>query len=53
MRSGGSDDDMIALFRKAFAEKAIDGYESKKLSDAKGLLDTTQQHRGSMTQIGG
>ncbi len=53
MRSGGSDADMIALFRKAFAEKAIDGYESKRLSDAKGLLDTTQKHRGSMTQIGG
>lgn len=51
MRQGGSDDDMIALFRKAFADKAIDGYEAKKRSDAK--VDITQLHRGSMTQIGG
>lgn len=50
MREGGTDDDMIALFRQAFADKAIDGYESKKRSDAKVSLSP---HRGSMTQIGG
>ncbi len=52
MRAGASDDDMIALFRKAFAEKAKDGFESKKQSAAK-KVKVSDIGRVSMTQIGG
>jgi molybdenum cofactor biosynthesis enzyme MoaA len=54
MRAGGSDDDMVALFRKAFAEKARDGFESKKLSVAASKkVMVGDIRRISMTQIGG
>lgn len=54
MRAGGSDDDIVALFRKAFAEKAKDGFESKKQSvAAMKKIKVGDIGRISMTQIGG
>jgi cyclic pyranopterin phosphate synthase len=53
MRNGCSDDDVVALFRKAFAEKAKDGFESKKQSTAARKVKVTDIGRVSMTQIGG
>ncbi len=52
IRGGCSDEDVVALFRKAFKEKARDGFESKKLS---AMRETTVKWAGraSMTQIGG
>lgn len=52
MRAGCSDEDIITLFRKAFAEKAKDGFESKKQSSAK-KVSVSSIGRVSMTQIGG
>ena len=54
IRKGCSDDQIIALFRQAYDEKAKDGFEAKKLSDQKIVnLDGLRQPRTSMTQIGG
>jgi len=52
LRDGSSDDDVVATFRKAFKEKAKDGFESKKQS---AMRETTIEFKGrvSMTQIGG
>ena len=52
LRSGCSDDDLIGVFRQAFAEKAKDGFEAKKQS---ALRQSTVKWvgRSSMTQIGG
>ncbi len=52
LRGGCSDDDIIAVFRQAFAEKAKDGFEAKKQS---ALRQSTVKWvgRSSMTQIGG
>jgi len=52
LRSGASDEDIISLFRKAFKEKAKDGFESRKQS---AMRETTVKFQGrvSMTQIGG
>ncbi len=52
LRSGGSDEDVIALFRTAFNEKEMDGFESKKVSAAH-RIDVKDIGRVSMTQIGG
>ena len=52
VRDGGTDQDIEAIFRKAFADKHVDGWEAKKNSvqkiDISGLGT-----RSSMTQIGG
>ena len=52
LRQGCSDDDLIGVFRQAFAEKAKDGFEAKKQS---ALRQSTVKWvgRSSMTQIGG
>ncbi len=52
LRAGASDDEVVALFRKAFAEKAKDGFESKKQSAAR-KVSVSDIGRVSMTQIGG
>lgn len=52
LRDGCNDDDIAALFRKAFDEKAKDGFESKKQSAAK-RVNVSDIGRVSMTQIGG
>ncbi len=52
IRPGCSDDDIVALFRKAFDEKEKDGFESKKQSTAK-RVNVSDIGRVSMTQIGG
>lgn len=52
MRAGATDDDVVDLFRRAFAEKAKDGFESKKQSSAK-RVKLSDIGRVSMTQIGG
>jgi cyclic pyranopterin phosphate synthase len=52
MRAGCSDEEAVALFRKAFDEKAKDGFESKKQSAAK-KVKVSDIGRVSMTQIGG
>jgi cyclic pyranopterin phosphate synthase len=52
MRGGGDDDQIIDTFRKAFADKAIDGFEAKKLS-SETRIDVNDIGRVSMTQIGG
>jgi molybdenum cofactor biosynthesis enzyme MoaA len=55
MRSGGTDDDIVALFRQAFGDKHIDGFESKKAASvaAKVNVSDISRNRASMTQIGG
>lgn len=53
MRQGATDDDVVALFRKAFGEKAKDGFESKKQSSAARKVKLSDIGRVSMTQIGG
>ena len=55
MRSGASDDDVVALFRKAFDEKYKDGFEAKKAASiaAKINVSDIDRARASMTQIGG
>lgn len=52
LRDGCSDDDVAQHFRKAFFEKAKDGFEAKKLSSAK-RVNVEDIGRISMTQIGG
>ncbi len=52
LRAGGSDDDLAAVFRTAFAEKAKDGFEAKKRSAVK-RVNVADIGRVSMTQIGG
>ncbi len=55
MRNGASDDDVVALFRKAFDEKYKDGFEAKKAASiaAKINVSDIDRARASMTQIGG
>ncbi len=53
LRNGGSDDDVVGLFRQAFAEKAKDGFESKKQSVKARKIKVSDIGRVSMTQIGG
>lgn len=55
MRQGGSDEDVEALFRKAFGEKHVDGFESKKAASIKAKVNISDisRSRSSMTQIGG
>jgi len=52
IRSGCSDEDIVAKFRKAFHEKSKDGFESRKKA---AVNESTIQFTGrsSMTQIGG
>jgi len=52
IRAGGTDDEIVAVFRKAFAEKEKDGFESKKASSAQ-QVSVNDIGRVSMTQIGG
>ncbi len=52
IRTGGSDDEIVAVFRKAFAEKEKDGFEAKKTSSAQ-KVSVEDIVRVSMTQIGG
>jgi molybdenum cofactor biosynthesis protein A len=52
IRAGGSDDEIVDVFRKAFAEKEKDGFESKKTSSAQQVA-VKDIGRTSMTQIGG
>ena len=52
IRSGGSDDDIVAVFRKAFDEKEKDGFEAKKASSTQ-QVSIKDIGRVSMTQIGG
>lgn len=53
VRSNGSDDEIVALFRKAFSEKAKDGFEAKKASVSAQQVSIKDIGRVSMTQIGG
>jgi len=55
LRRGGSDEDMIALFREAYGDKHIDGFEAKKAASiaAKVNVSDINRSRPSMTQIGG
>ncbi len=52
LRGGCSDEDIVSVFRRAFHEKAKDGFEAKKLS---AMRESTIRFEGrtSMTQIGG
>ena len=52
LRGGCSDEDIVAKFRRAFKEKAKDGFESRKKAAMK---ESTIKFEGrsSMTQIGG
>ncbi len=52
VRANGSDDEVASVFRKAFHEKAKDGFESKKRSSVK-RVNISDVGRVSMTQIGG
>ncbi len=55
MREGATDEDVVALFRKAFDEKYKDGFEAKKAASiaAKINVSDINRSRASMTQIGG
>ncbi len=55
MRDGATDEDVVALFRKAFDEKYKDGFEAKKAASiaAKINVSDINRSRASMTQIGG
>jgi len=55
IRQGGSDDDVVALFRQAYDEKYKDGFEAKKAASiaAKINVSDINRSRASMTQIGG
>lgn len=51
---GGTEEDIISLFRKAFGEKHRDGFEAKKQSSEKKVdVGDIGKSRTSMTQIGG
>jgi cyclic pyranopterin phosphate synthase len=52
VRSSDGDDGIIEAFRKAFADKAKDGFEAKKRSAVK-RINVADIGRVSMTQIGG
>jgi len=52
IRDGGSDDEIVEVFRKAFGEKEKDGFEAKKASSAQRVA-VKDIGRVSMTQIGG
>lgn len=52
MRRSDDDDKIVSTFRQAFADKAIDGFEAKKLS-AETRINVNDIGRVSMTQIGG
>ena len=52
LRSREGDEEVIGVFRQAFAEKARDGFESKKRSAVK-RVSISDIGRVSMTQIGG
>lgn len=52
MRDGATDEELEAVFRKAFAEKDEDGFEAKKNSSAQ-QVSVKDIGRVSMTQIGG
>ncbi len=52
LRGGCSDEDIVAKFRRAFNEKAKDGFESRK-KDAMKESTIKFAGRSSMTQIGG
>lgn len=52
-RDGGSDEDVVNVFRKAFSEKEKDGFEAKKASSAQQVSIDDVGGRVSMTQIGG
>ena len=52
LRSGCTDEDIVSVFRRAFKEKAKDGFESKKRSAMRESV-VKFQGRVSMTQIGG
>ncbi len=55
MRNGAGDDDIVALFRKAFDEKHRDGFEAKKAASVAAKINVSdiERARASMTQIGG
>jgi cyclic pyranopterin phosphate synthase len=55
IRRGASDDDIVALFRKAFDEKHKDGFEAKKAASVAAKINVSDinRSRASMTQIGG
>ncbi|MCC6302863.1 MAG: GTP 3',8-cyclase MoaA [Gammaproteobacteria bacterium] len=55
IRNGASDDDVVALFRKAFDEKHKDGFEAKKAASVAAKINVSDisRSRASMTQIGG
>ncbi len=55
MRKGGTDDDVEALFRQAFGDKHVDGFEAKKAASIKAKVNVSDinRNRSSMTQIGG
>lgn len=52
LRGGCTDEDIVAVFRRAFKEKAKDGFESKKRSAMRESV-VKFEGRTSMTQIGG
>lgn len=52
LRNGAKDDDIVDVFRKAFSEKAKDGFAAKKISMVK-RVNVSDIGRVSMTQIGG
>jgi cyclic pyranopterin phosphate synthase len=55
LRRGGTDDDIVALFRKAFDDKHKDGFEAKKAASVAAKINVSDisRSRASMTQIGG
>lgn len=55
LRRGGTDDDVVALFRKAFDDKHKDGFEAKKAASVAAKINVSDiaRARASMTQIGG
>ncbi len=52
IRQGGTDDEIVSVFRQAFDEKEEDGFESKKASSEQ-QVSVNSIGRSSMTQIGG
>ena len=52
LRSSDGDEGIVEIFRKAFADKAKDGFEAKKRSAVK-RVNISDIGRVSMTQIGG
>jgi cyclic pyranopterin phosphate synthase len=55
LRRGCTDDDVVALFRKAFDEKHKDGFEAKRAASVAAKINVSDiaRARASMTQIGG